>query len=100
LLQAFVQIEKIAVLAPLQERPQLRPEEFFRLERDDLSLPLVPTAIHSEWIALESKQADMLAGIDLDLELELRARVHLGSIAEDEMNGVAGLLSFAIAEPR
>ncbi len=46
LLQSFIQIEKIAVLAPLQERPQLRPEEFFRLERDDLRLPLMPAAIY------------------------------------------------------
>lgn len=40
LLQSFIQIEKkITFLAPLQERPQLRPEEFFRLERDDLCSP-------------------------------------------------------------
>ena len=100
LLQSFIQIEKIAVLAPLQKRPQLRPEEFFRLERDDLRLPSMPAAIHREWVAFKSEQADMLAGIDLDLELELRARVCFGSVAEDEMNGMAGLLSFTVAEPR
>jgi len=62
----------------------------------------MPAAIHRKWIALESEQADVFASIDLDLELELelRARVRLGSVAEDEMNGMAGLLSFAVAEPR
>jgi hypothetical protein len=60
----------------------------------------MPATIHSKWIALESEQADMLTGIDLDLEFELRGRVRLGSVAEDEMDGMAGLFSFAVAEPR
>jgi hypothetical protein len=38
LLQSLIQIEKIAVLAPLQERPQLRPEEFFRLSNEMISV--------------------------------------------------------------
>ena len=52
LLQTFIQIEKVTVLAPLQERSQLGPEELFGLKRNNLRFSLMPAAIDQESIAL------------------------------------------------
>ena len=100
LLQTHVQVEQIAILASLQERAQLRSEEFFRRKRHDVGRGLIPAVLDRKWILLDTEYAIVLAGIDLHLDLQGGIRLGLWRKPENEVHGMARLLAFAVAKPR
>jgi hypothetical protein len=63
-----VKVEEVAVLVPLEESAQLRPEDFLRAEREDPRFGLVPATAHLKRVGLEPVEVVGLAGVDLDLE--------------------------------
>ncbi len=69
LLQSLMQIKQVAARASLQQRAQLRAEQFLGLERRDLSLASVPVVFQCKGISLDAEQVRVLASVDLDLEL-------------------------------
>ena len=44
-----MQVEQIAILAPLQQRTQLGRKDFFGLEREDVRCCAVPITLDREW---------------------------------------------------
>ena len=99
LFQPVMQVEQVAVLAPLQQGPQLGAEQFFRRERLDVGPAAVPVVVDVEWIRAQALQAVVLASVDLHLELEHSLIVDFGVEAEDQVHGMAGLLALALAQP-
>lgn len=74
----MVQIEEVAVLASLQQRTQLGAEQLFGFEGRDLGLALIPVTVYCEGVSPDAEQALVLAGIDLDLELQFCLRINFG----------------------
>jgi len=97
--RAMLQIEEVSVLAPLQKGAQFGAEDFFGLEGHEFGLCRVPVICHREGIAAVAEQDMMLAGVDLDLQLERRLRGRLGREAEDQVHRMPRLLAVALAEP-
>src|SRR5690606_1430468 len=71
--QPFVEVEEITVLVSLEQRPQLRSEEFLRLERNDLGLRLMPVAHDFEGVVFEAKKILMFPSIQFNLEFQWAA---------------------------
>ena len=55
LVEAMMQIEQVAILAPLQERAQLGPEQFFGLEGSDFGPASIPVTFDDKRIRLDSE---------------------------------------------
>ena len=94
-----VQVEEVAVLATLEQGAQLGAKEFFGLERQEFGVCRVPVTCHREGIAAVAEQDIVLAGVDLDLQLERRLWGRLGREAEDQVHRMPRLLAVALAEP-
>lgn len=68
--ESLVQIEQVTVPAQLQHCAQLRAEQLLGLEEGDLRRSAVPAVFHGERIPSNTKQARVLPGVDLDLQLD------------------------------
>jgi hypothetical protein len=99
LLQAYVQVEQIAILAALQECAQLGSEEFFGSKRCDICLRLIPSVCDRKRILLDAEYAVVLTGVDFHLDFQGGIRLCLRRKPEDEVHGVARLLVLAVTEP-
>ena len=99
LFEPVMQIEQVAVLAPLQQGSQLGAERLFRLERRDLASAPIPVAFHRKGVRPDGEPALVLAGVDFDLEFQRRLRIGLGRELEHQMHRMPGLLALALAQP-
>ncbi len=86
------QVEQIATLAALIERPQLRCQQLVELEGRDIGPPGLPPRIDRERAFREAQHRKMLAGVDLDLETQSHRGRVLGQEPEAERHPTLRLL--------
>jgi hypothetical protein len=99
LFKAMVQVEKVAVLAPLKKRPELRPEQFLGRKRCDLRRALMPVTLYRKGDLRQTIEVGVFARVDFDLEIENLTGIDFRAEPEYQVHRMSGLGAFGLSEP-